>query len=320
MNTLTLKSQILKNALGIACIGLIAGLFISNRETIGEFRNSLELASKRVTTAFFLAPYDQLDDVQNATYCNKKYTLKQIMERMVKNKLTEKEMTQFAHDLLQQRINYWKKKSTYASWLHKHEVPIYIQLKPDITPQEMLKSCKLVKRTEKTKYFMGVTDHFYHGESIVRMRESFRQQPVIFLITLLHELTHVEQAANADLLGAAHPQLEPILSQFPFLTNKAAYEIYTSGVIPKNHIDTMVVQVETEADTHCIIFCPNPLLAMKGFAGHINVTSDQVERGYLSNKAVDSGCCKRMHEYYMRYPSRFAKDSQECSFLKDDNQ
>lgn len=254
---------------------------------------------------------DQLHDhPSDRLYCNGTLSLYNIIQKISQEKLTDNELTLFAQDLLQIRINYWNKKLKNSNSWNRKEIPLYIQLKPNIKPDEMLSHCSLIEKTAANRGASGFTKHAYGEPATITIRQDFCHKPVTFLVTLSHELTHVEQTANADALGKHKNALVPAMEEFPFLTNKIAYDYNSLNSADKDAI-TMAAEGEAEADLHGILFFPNPLLVLKGYATALEKIAENkvhLEQGYLPNKKFYKHCWERAEKYYAKYPERLAQD------------
>jgi hypothetical protein len=307
------KSRFFKGTMALI-LGCLSGLALFINYT--KISRSLHSTIAPITQ-FAMAPlaHAMLDPLETTSahtlYCLGAYKLSDLADKLYSENLSKQELTLVAYDLLQQRIDYWKKKMAACCWTNKKEIPVYIFLKPDITPEDMLAECRMVKKDSQNNRASGTTLHAYGKIPTVEIRQDYCQNPLLFFVTLLHELTHVEQCANADCLGKYNADLIPTIEEFPYLTNAIAFELYTSGIVSDNHLKTIATQVETEADTNGIIFFPNPCWIFKEFAlknKDMPEADNRVQHGYLSNKAFYEICWKRCQDYYMRYPSRLDQD------------
>lgn len=93
-------------------------------------------------------------------------TYNQFAKAIYNKTLTNEQLTIFAKNLLQQRIDWWKKELKKAEdnndLTATTKIPLYIRLQPNITPDDMLQSCTMVSQKIKEKgttFTNGRTKH-----------------------------------------------------------------------------------------------------------------------------------------------------------------
>lgn len=249
-------------------------------------------------------------------YCDGKLTLDAIAEKLKKDHFTNTQLTLFAHELLQDRIFYWQEALKNAKTEEELcKIPLYIRLKPDITTTEMLGNCTIFgvqQQDVSLEEILG--NNTLLGEVIgskggiecipqMRMNAICSVVPAVFLFTLLHELTHVEQRANY--------RLYPVKSctDCSYYTNRHASALYVSHEQTKTDIICLLddINCEWEADHHAIKFMPNPALGaefpIKAKGGPLGYMPHEKKRELAENYATT---------YYKKYPQRLKRDREQA--------
>ena len=249
-------------------------------------------------------------------YCDGKLTLDAIAEKLKKGHFTDEQLTLFAHELLQDRIYSWKAELQNAKTEEELcRIPLYIRLKPDITTTEMLGNCTIFgvqQQDVSLEEILG--NNTLLGQVIgspggiecipqMRMNAICSTLPAVFLFTLLHELTHIEQRANY--------KLYPVKSctDCRYYTNKHASALYLSHEQTKTKIICSVddINCEWEADHHAIKFMPNPIL---GAEFPIKVEGGKL--GYMPHEKKRELAEEYAKVYYKKYPQRLKRDREQA--------
>lgn len=238
------------------------------------------------------------------------------IEKIYNDSLQREEFTRFAHDLLQDRIDYWKKILKNAQETKEtdvlDEIPLYIKLNQKIYPENMLGFCD-IDRNE----FFGESGNTYFDEKcnlpVVIIFRNCIKNMVYFLFVLHHELTHIEQWMNAYCIKNVLktnliPETNLIdinISNDTFYTNKEANDIYSYYEKHKSISESLFIadniKAESEADKNAINFFTNPFLLSKTFITQNNYWSfskNLTQEGYLSKDDMQYYINKTVSSFY----------------------
>lgn len=239
------------------------------------------------------------------------------LQKIYNSTITSKELTCFAHQLLQNRIDHWQQVLGEAQENNDIEqvfskIPLYIQLKSDITPEEMLFECSF----DENMIDAGLTSYDEKDRLIIVLKKKLCKSMIYLLYILQHELVHIEQAANAWVVK--NILKNKLSDKSGFFTNQEAFQIY-KNIFENKSIETKhnSIKSESEADKGGIEFTVNVfalnndvICNKKNWHFSRELTKD----GYLSfsqmkkclNKKIDI-CYKNNAEKLERHKKEYEK-------------
>ena len=240
-------------------------------------------------------------------------TCNELARKIYDGSLSSKALTQYAHRCLEKRIIYWKtllqKAENMSHEKNKKQllkkIPLYIRLKPNITPQNMLYKCSLNKDLD----CRGITSIYdNHVLPTIEMQYYRRKNPFLFFYHLNHELTHIEQHVNAKTLQ--HKGLSNIEN---FYTNAQAAYLYEQHLmqseifLDEEKINYYNKQQEEEADMHAIKFSRNIYCIERFKEKQLNDSRDNSHKGYLAPVYELKKIQKRSKKHYKKFPAQLKK-------------
>lgn len=258
------------------------------------------------------------------------FSYNEFAETVYTKKLTDEQLTIFCKQLLQHRIDYWKKKLEKAQKNNDSEkiktIPLYIRLWTDITPDDMIASCKVGDEHPlkiEGKDATGDTFSIENSSCMLTMSLFYANCPIIFLNTLHHEITHVEQRANCRTL---EKKCDITLKNVNFYTNKEAQNIYEQcGKNTTVKCISSIFDHENEAEYQAIKFCHNPY--MLNYMYEALYKDEQkpfgllkaLSGGYLSGFEKRTISKQYAEKHYKKYSEKQLSDMQETvNWIKSD--
>lgn len=228
--------------------------------------------------------------------------------------LTDEQLTVFAQHLLAQRIDYWKtelkKEEENNDTKKTNKIPLYIRLLPNVCPDEMLDSCKIISKNDTCSSCNACTKKLKNGSCSITMSYKSMNHSALFFKTLNHELTHVEQKTNAlalnNLAGTKNKSL----------CNDDAQRIYneyknnTNFKNNKKQIITSFIN-EDEAENHAFKFYHNPYLLETTYKKRYQkptIKYKEITLGYFGKKENLEHSQKYAREYYKKHPEKLFED------------